>query len=253
MGRHHKKHKKPRSNKRYVYVDRQFKIHRHRKRGGAFDLGVLDPRTWFRVREEYPPALKKFMAQYGEYMVVSAMVCRAPIAGAVNTMLKVLSAGQIQKNQKLLNIDAIFHLQLKFAIRPFTDPLATPVWYAIEKNDVIQVQKTQPVPDQPRMECLNVAPHTRFTFNAMMQNTLNLMGSKRFFLYDSQTSNCQHFVAGICEANQLISNHHQSRFIFQPADQLQKESYLFSDPVKRNAITTYAAFMRNVIWTATGQ
>ena len=43
------------------------------------------------------------------------------------------------------------------------------------------------------------------TLNEFLKNGENLMGPEKYFTYDGATNNCQNYVAGLLEANDLLT------------------------------------------------
>jgi len=146
-------------------------------------------------RDDYPPKVREFLNNYGNDAIVSATLRRVPIQNNIIKALNFISLGTFQKNLERSDYDKLFHLQ--FII-------------TTDKGHHIQIEKEEVIKfvinPQPREneEYSPVSIHKRITIQELMDNTKAYMGESTFS-YSSKNNNCQDFVMGILNGNDIGS------------------------------------------------
>ena len=193
------------------------------------------------IRRDYPPNVRKILAQYGNGVVVGLAVRREPIKSFINTALNWITKGKFDKAKKEANYDNLFHLGLvaDVAYGGSTKRLL------IEKNEVINI--TTSFSQSPDIEMLIIPVPNAYpiTLNEMLEKAQNAMG-EGFWLYDAFKNNCQDFIYGILNSNGLMSAEAE-RFIKQPIEQLVNRLPSYT-PVVARAITDIAGVANRVIY-----
>jgi len=88
-----------------------------------------------RPTEMYPPQIRKFIQQHGNSQIGNVMVCRKPIQGAIQSLMNIVSLGDLNKKMKAANIDKLRHLYVILRVNGKD--------YMFEKDEVIKVQPYQ--------------------------------------------------------------------------------------------------------------
>ena len=195
-------------------------------------------------RNDYPPKVRDLINKYGNEIIVSAMIRRAPVQSVISSALNVVSMGQFNKNMEKEPYDNIFHLQFYFTTQSAKK-------FVVEKNEVINMELYPSTP--AKTETIVINPLTQgLTIHQLMDNTKNIMGASMFG-YSAKDNNCQDFVMGILNGNH-IGNEADRSFVKQNTDKLfsgtpnnylRKLSNTMTDlGAKANIITTGAGIKK---------
>jgi hypothetical protein len=176
------------------------------KQGGSI-LGLVYSLIQAKPRDNFPPAVRSLLSQYGNQKVVSILVCRKPIDSMIATALNWLSLGTFNKKMKKMNYDSMFHLYLYIR-------LENGATISCEKNHVISMNET--TPNLNNTDVRNVNVRKVITLNQLMQNAVAFRGPQ-FYIYDSVTANCQDFVLSILRGSDLDAD---VSFIKQKAEEV---------------------------------
>jgi hypothetical protein len=197
----------------------------------------------FTGRNDYPPAERNLIAQYGNLPVKSICIYREPLAKGVNMLTNALSAGQMGGLQKKYGFDEMYHLYMVITIQETQDKL---IPILIEKNEVINIHEYPNInPNAQKLE-LHLSPKFNYTFKQFLDNGQRVMGS-RYFTYDPFDNNCQVFISSLISANPPLEqdNPNANKFILQDVQGLKTEL----NPVSRSLFrgTTGLAGRMNVL------
>jgi hypothetical protein len=110
----------------------------------------------------------------------------------------------------------------------------------LEKNEVIQLKQIHELP--PKTETMNLAD-TDETINSLLQNTLDRIGSSKFFFYQALSNNCQTFINNILQTNGLSTSENKF-FVSQDNENLLSKLSVYRKFL--NSITDLAAGGNNV-------
>ena len=184
------------------------------------------------IRDDYPPDVRKVLAQYGEGTVTDLLIRREPIQSFINKALNFISLGTWNKARKELNYDKLYHLSL---IATLQMPDGSQARLMVEKNEVINI--TPNFSMRGAMEMITVPVPCCITFRQMMDKAQQLQGA-RFFRYDAFTNNCQMFIMSILDANDLTTSEVKA-FVLQDVDSLLRKVPTYVSPFAR-ALTNVA-------------
>lgn len=143
-------------------------------------------------RNDYPPKVRTILKKYGDQIVVSAELRRAPVQSMLVKAMDAFTFGKFSENMGDTPYDSLFHLQIVFTLSGGKKVM-------VEKNEVINMAVNAKV--KPKSEVLAVSPMKEgLTFIGMMDATKERMGDK-FFTYSARDNNCQDFIMAILQAN----------------------------------------------------
>ena len=148
----------------------------------------------------YKTSVQALLRQIGTQPVTAMVVGRVPLAGALDTTLKYLSAGKWDEVKRTQGIDKFFHL--------FSIITVSGQQYLLEKNANINLQaySGQPAPESS-IQITITAP---VPLESMLKRTQAAMGDDRFFTYNAFSNNCQDFMIAFLGANRLLTDPTQS-------------------------------------------
>ena len=189
-------------------------------------------------RNDYPPKVRSILSTYGNEIISSAMIRRAPVQKAVVSALNAVSMGSFNKNLGKQPYDDLFHLQFYFITQSGKK-------FVLEKNEVINMDINPSTP--PNTEVIEV-PMTNITIQQLVDNTKAFMGNLMFG-YSAKDNNCQDFVMGILNGNK-IGNATDRSFVKQETDQLFQGDNNMLRKIS-NTVTSIGA-KANVITTGAG-
>ena len=150
-----------------------------------------------------PKIINDFMKSRGNQRIIEIQVCRTPVEKYLKKIINFLTFGKLEKTEKKLNYDDIFHLFLKFRLENGES-------YSIEKNQTVIIRKN---PESRYGECkyMNVREYNK-TFNEVI-----IMSEKKhgpnFYRYDFVKYNCQRFLLNITQ--ELTGKNEFMNFIYQ--------------------------------------
>ena len=169
--------------------------------------GLLDK---FIRQDSLTKSSQKMFDMYGGYEIKRLQIYRTPISSAINSFLKVISFGKFNNEY-----DKLFHLALIATIQtPQGDKQCV-----LEKNATINISTSYKTNSDT--EVMDVPLDKSLTIKSMLDNTLQKIGNKRFYLYDAFSTNCQQFLIDILNSNNL-NNQQITNFVLQPLDKLVK-------------------------------
>jgi len=173
------------------------------------------------VPHGYSPANRKWLEQNGAGVIKSIEVRRTPVGKAINGAFNIITAGQWEQSKKKQGYDSVFHLAMVI-----TYDLAGQTKRAVlEKNDTLNFTST--IKDYPGTESVNVSVSTPLTIIDAVNATQKAMGAK-YFTYSAFNNNCQNFVAGFLQANNLMTPT-VSSFVLQPVSNLLAEQPSYTE------------------------
>ena len=190
-------------------------------------------------RNDYPPKVRSILSTYGNEIITSATIRRAPVQKVIVSALNAVSMGSFNKNLEKQPYDDLFHLQFYFTTQSGKK-------FVIEKNEVINMDINPSTP--PNTEVIEVPINNPITIQQLADNTKAFMGGL-MFSYSAKDNNCQDFVMGILNGNK-IGNDTDRLFVKQDTDQLFQGD---NNMLRRisNTVTSIGA-KANVITTGAG-
>lgn len=187
-------------------------------------------------KDNYPPRVRKMIAQIGDRPIVDLKVRRDPIKGMLHTALNLITLGKWDVMRSKLPFDKIFHLGLEFTIR-VSDTNDMISRYILEKNEVINVEPAKAVGKDT--ELWNVGMHGSTTLNKLLEGAQQVLGPI-FFTYDAFNNNCADFIQAVLKGSGLATPA-LTAIVKQPLDNaLRTELPTYTEKVAR-AVTDVAA------------
>ena len=173
------------------------------------------------VPHGYSPANKKWLEQNGAGVIKSIEVRRTPVGKAINGAFNIITAGKWEESKKKQGYDSVFHLAMVITY----DLAGQSKRAVLEKNDTLNFTST--IKDYPGTESVNVSVSTPLTIIDAVNATQKAMGAK-YFTYSAFNNNCQNFVAGFLNANNLMTPT-VSSFVLQPVSNLLSEQPTYTE------------------------
>lgn len=176
--------------------------HDHLNGGGLFDtIKNVGKEVKERVsgfikgfREDFPPGIRKFLNLFGNNNIIELKACREEVAGAIETVLNLVSLGEYEKNKKNLAYDQIFHLFL-VATTKSKEGVITNI--RLEKNEQLGIYKY----DKLCSDYIQIPIKDNLTLYNLLENGIRNASIERFFSYSPFSNNCQDWVKLILESN----------------------------------------------------
>ena len=174
----------------------------------------------------YPASVQASIDKYGDYVINKVMVKRHGIPHFIQEAAKALSTTPFDK---------LYHLGLLVDLRNSPNP---PVTLQIDKNATVYVGKPKDrKSDDERIVVATPNPPT--TLREFLDRGLEAMGADRFFRYSAFQHNCQDFVSGLLQANNISSPDVQD-FVLQDVSSLLEEMPDWVEPVTQAITDTQA-------------
>jgi hypothetical protein len=169
--------------------------------------------VYFKGRQNLVPSAQNLVNKYGNYPIEEIILSRHPITNVMNTV-NYLTGDDLKKRLQNTPYDTLYHLQMFVKVNN--------EWLSIEKEANIHISLRQPNSIK-NAERLNVISNG-LTINDLLNNTLNRMGTNKFFEYSAYNNNCQTFILNILIANHLDTPQNIN-FVKQDIESLFNETY----------------------------
>ena len=160
-------------------------------------------------RDDYPPKVREFLNNYGNDIIVSATLRRVPIQNAIINAMNLITLGSFGNRLERSDYDKLFHLQ-------FIITTNNGQHIIIEKEEVIKFDVNPQ--ERENEEYSPVTIPQRITIQELMDNTKEYMGGS-MFSYSAKDNNCQDFVMGILNGNDIGSQENKN-FAKQDTEEL---------------------------------
>jgi hypothetical protein len=164
---------------------------------------------------KFPPKIRSMLTKYGSETVSSLTVARVPLSGFVTRLLNLISLGQYDKAVRDSPYNNMLHLAVIINNR-----------FTLEKNSVLNFVENINFLNQKDVETMDVPISSQFTIQEMFDRTAEKIGMKSFTNYRATSTNCQHLVLSVLEANGLLTDDLR-QFIYQDP----KEVFGRLDPI----------------------
>jgi len=181
---------------------------------------------------ELPPQARALLEKIKDEEIKSIKIIRSPISSFTKTFLNIISLGQFEKISKKY-YDQIFHLSIWINDK-----------YNLEKNEVIQLNQTNPKKENSEERVVNNIP-AGITFQTLIDKTKARMGNN-FGVYNGESNNCQDFITNIFKANG-IGDEGDFQFIKQNTKEIFEKLPAFSKALG-NASTTAGAIFNRLLY-----
>lgn len=145
--------------------------------------------------------------------VKTMVVVRTPVEAYVGKLMDAISRGKYSETIANSDYDQMFHLYILINGK-----------YILEKNEVICFYEPEdPRIDDKKDEFMRVPrPKGSLTLRSLLMRTRAHMGDADFSNYSARSNNCQSFVLGVLNGNDLC-NEMLTKFIFQDAEKIFQE------------------------------
>ncbi len=193
-------------------------------------------------RDDYPPNVRKFMADNKYKKIVNIKVGKIPIEALTKEKGDLLTFGKYSQVLKNHNLDNLYHDWLELELDDGKK-------YKLEKNEVVTVK---PYSDEivKNAQYMDVPFNNNIRVNKFLKVPLIKKG-KDFLRYDVTGSNCQDFVKIILNESK-IDDKKIDDFVKQPTEGIFREKE-FKVPIAiSNAITNVAEKL-NIIKDGAGK
>ena len=195
------------------------------------------------IRNDYPPYVRKLLAEVGNRPIAQMFVRRDPIQSLLNTALNFISRGKWNEVKSKYAYDNLFHLGLEVVVK-MSDQDDIYKRYVIEKNEVINVENAKAFTDKSEVMPVQMGG-TGHTINTLLNGAKQVMGSK-FFPYDPFHNNCQDFIISILTGSG-IGNDAVRQFVKQPIEALVSELPSYTGKIAKG-ITDLGGIVNTAIY-----
>ena len=142
---------------------------------------------------ELPPKARATLDKYGDATVTSGTIMRIPLGGPLMAALNLGSLGKVKEEIKNADYDELYHLRV--------DWNTSMGEVTCEKNEVINIASKTEIP--PKTEFMQIPQIPQgLTLRELIDATARHMGGK-FLTYSSKDNNCQDFVMGMLNGNNM--------------------------------------------------
>lgn len=180
---------------------------------GFLDI-IKNPKSLFIRQDSYNNKTRKNLEMWGNLIIQELYIARTPINKNIDKLLNLLSLGKYEKAKKHANYDNLFHLSLIARISDKKQLI-------IEKNEVINVDTKYKI--ESDTETLKIdLKDKKFTTNQLLNETLERIGNKKFYLYHPFEANCQIFLRDLLTTVNLYGEK-ENDFIYQDLTELRKK------------------------------
>jgi len=156
-------------------------------------------------RTNLKPGTRENMKKLGDQQIVKMEIMRRPLSGALQTVMKGLSA--FNKKKKEIPPDGLFHLGI-------VGTLANGKKVLLEKREDLDFEEYKPT-KVDELTSIALPPDRALSPRSMLNQTLDKFGKKRVMEYDAFNRNCQDFVMDNLEANQIPVSEQERSWIKQ--------------------------------------
>ncbi|MBS1735806.1 MAG: hypothetical protein JSS98_04285 [Bacteroidetes bacterium] len=168
-------------------------------------------------RNNYPPAERNIINQYGNNKIVGITIYREPLDNKVNGLVNAITLGQFNSIKNKYSIDELYHLYMVVTLQEGIPIL-------VEKNEVINLHQYPTIKPNAQKFVLNIPPNFNCTFKQLLDAGQAYMG-KDWFTYDALSNNCQRFIMSILNAqpNLIKANPTVNQFVVQNVSGLERD------------------------------
>lgn len=170
------------------------------------------------------PSIRKLLDTYGDYKITQIQVCKKPIMSIFRAIGNIITFGDLNRYLKSKNYDDLYHLYIVLSLSNGTKLL-----YKIDKNARVDASKI--IPSWTEDSTCTGIIKTNILVKDLISKTMSRMG-KSFFIYNAKSTNCQHFVTNVLQANNLF-NPKLNSFINQNIEDLFEDHPIIEKVIKK--------------------
>ena len=167
----------------------------------------------------YPPQVRSILSDIGNNYINSIKLVKTPLDKVAKAFSSAISLGKFNKVSKKY-YDDIYHVSMLINGQ-----------YNLEKLSVVSLTTKNPI--QANSLTLDITLNNKsLTFNKLLENTKAYMGNENFSNYDPETNNCQVFLLGVFNGNN-IGNDFSKTWIKQDTKEIFDQMPSFSKTLGR--------------------
>ena len=138
----------------------------------------------------YPPQVRSILSTIGDNPIISISLVKTPLDMVAKAFSSAITFGKFSKVSKKY-YDDIYHVLMWINGR-----------FNLEKLSVISLSENNPILANSLTLDIQLN-NSSLTFNKLLENTRNYMGNEKFINYDPETNNCQVFLLGVLNGNNI--------------------------------------------------
>jgi len=145
----------------------------------------------------YKASVRNILNEMGADEIERIYIKRTPLSKVIQLALNVLSFGDFNKRLRDLPYDKLYHLRMDIET-------VKGKRYTLEKNETINMTR-RPTTSKDTDSILVNTLKEGTTTNELLNKTKDFMGEDKFYSYSAKNNNCQDFIMGILNANNLTT------------------------------------------------
>lgn len=175
----------------------------------------------FFIREagKYPPQVRSLLSDIGDKPIISITLVKTPLDLVAKSFSSIISLGKFGKVSKKY-FDEIYHVSMWINNQ-----------YNLEKLSVVSLTTDNPIKNNSLTLDISLN-NNNLTYNKLLDNTRNYMGNDNFSNYDPEKNNCQVFLLGVLNGNN-IGNEFDRTWIKQDTQEIFDQMTSFSKTLGR--------------------
>jgi len=176
---------------------------------------------------------KETLEKHGNKKIISMNIARTPLNKVINGVLNDLSLGRFNELTKKEGYEKLYHLSLILGLDDDTEII-------YEKNETVDIQPLEKSSSLNNTTQYLTVESVYKTLSEFVNDALNFIGRKEYFVYRGFSLNCQHFILNSLKANNVPLSKDTEDFIYQDfsgiRQDLNSSAFSYLEPVM-NAVT----------------
>ena len=168
---------------------------------------------------KYPPQVRSLLSDIGDKPIISITLVKTPLDLVAKSFSSIISLGKFGKVSKKY-FDEIYHVSMWINNQ-----------YNLEKLSVVSLTTDNPIKNNSLTLDISLN-NNNLTYNKLLDNTRNYMGNDNFSNYDPEKNNCQVFLLGVLNGNN-IGNEFDRTWIKQDTQEIFNQMSSFSKTLGR--------------------
>jgi len=166
------------------------------------------------------PSSQKWLDENQNSEIVSLKAVRSPVSQYLEDILTLVTNGKYAEAKKGLSYDKMFHLALVMELRDENGNLSLNKLEKTSQPNFLTI--TDEIFSNPKLESIDIPLNGKqITAGEFVKKAQEAMGTS-FYDYNAFSTNCQHFVMGLLNANGLGSSEIKE-FVYQKVDELLQQ------------------------------
>lgn len=151
---------------------------------------------------------KETLEKYGNNKIIGINIARTPLSKLINGALDNLSLGRFNELTKQEGYDKLYHLSLILKLDDDTEII-------YEKNETVDIQPLNKSKSLNNTTQYLTIENVYKSLNDFVNDAINFIGRKEYFIYRGFSLNCQHFILNSLRANNVYLSKETEDFIYQ--------------------------------------